>query len=33
MARKFGIGVFEVKSWSRDILGFDFSPHSIIPVT
>ena len=44
MARKFGMGFFGVKFWSRNFwgfclnpkgffVGFDFCPHSIIPVT
>ena len=41
--QKFGIGFFGVNFWSRDFLGlledlgiflgFDFCPHSIIPIT
>ena len=44
VARKFGMGFFGVKFWFRDYLGvlfeaqgsfsgYDFCPHSIIPVT
>ena len=34
MARKYGMGFLGCSVWSpRNILGFDFSPHSIILVT
>ena len=33
IAQKFGMEFLGVKCWSRIFLGFDFCPHSIIPVT